>query len=411
MVRFMDRTRLFDNGMTDQEPLEIARERDGALAAYAVKDAVGFGRITPETLKPNEHRTRFLIDLGRAKHSNQIRALFGKTQVYPSTVFEGVLNRGTHSGEVEYQSESIGRALGLNTDLLRVSGLFHDAGHPPFGHEGETALRRWAEMHGLTFEHNDQLMRIVTKLAERGDKRGMNFSLETLRALDKHGTWFGWEKPERNKPMPYSFLEAQVVNIADAIAYFSGDAQDALTYGTIKRSKLKKSPLFAEAMEMAGADTDLRSEVIQLLAFDLITETRKKIQELHIASLEDVLNANQQIVGFSPRVTQQVDEVKKFMYANMYRSSAKIPYRAAVNHLINPLCCWLHGQPNEAVLEYERFSDYEDPNSRRVQAVLDYVSSMRDRDAIAWGNENIADDETMNLLSTVFGKPTEDENE
>lgn len=408
MVRFMDRTRLFDNGMTDQEPLEIARERDAALAPYAVKDAVGFGRITPETLKPNEHRTRFLIDLGRAKHSNQIRALFGKTQVYPSTVFEGVLNRGTHSGEVEYQSESIGRALGLNTDLLRVSGLFHDAGHPPFGHEGETALRHWAEMHGLTFEHNDQLMRIVTRLAERGDKRGMNFSLETLRALDKHGTWFGWEKPEGNKPLPYSFLEAQVVNIADAIAYFSGDAQDALTYGTITREKLKESPLFAEAMEMAGADTDMRSEVIQLLAFDLITETRKKIEDLHITSLEDVLNANEPIVRFSPRVTQQVDEVKKFMYANMYRSSAKIPYRAAVNHLINPLCCWLHGQPNEAVLEYERFSDYEDPNSRRVQAVLDYVSALRDRDAIAWGKENIVEEETINLLSQVFGKTTDD---
>lgn len=411
MVRFMDRTKLFDNGITDQEPLDLARERDAMLAPYAVKDAVGFGRMVPETLKPNEHRTRFLIDLGRAKHSNHIRALFGKTQVYPSTVFEGVLNRGTHSGEVEYQSESIGRALGLNTDLLRVSGLFHDAGHPPFGHEGETALRRWAEMHGLTFEHNDQLMRIVTRLAERGDKRGMNFSLETLRALDKHGTWFGWEKPEGNRPLPYSFMEAQVVNIADAIAYFSGDAQDALTYGTIKRSKLKKSPLFAEAMDMAGSDTDLRSEVIQLLAFDLITETRKQIRELHIASLEDVLNADQPIVRFSPRVEEQVSELKKFMYANMYRSTAKIPYRSAVNHLINPLCNWLHMFPNKEVLEYERFSDYTDPNSVRVQAVLDYVSAMRDRDAIAWGNENIADQETLRLLSEVFGKTTDEGHE
>ncbi len=396
---------LFDRGMTDQEPIELGRQFDSppAREGYAVKDSVGYGRAHPEATKEDDDRTRFFIDIGRAIHSKQMRALYGKAQVYPSTVIEEVSNRGTHSHEVEYLGESIGRSLRLNTDLLRVSGLFHDVGHPPFGHEGETALHRWAEMHGLKFEHNDQLMRIVTRLAKRGTRRGMNFNIETLRALDKHGTWFGWDKDA--KPQPYSFLEAQVVNIADAIEYFSGDAQDALAFGALDRESLKKSPLFAHAIEVSdGTGRELRSELIQHLKLDLVRETRERIKQLNIRSLEDVLNASEPIVGFSPDIAEHMKHVKEFMYANMYRSGPKIPYRAAVNTLINPLCCYLHSFPNDAVREYERFSDYTDANSIRVQAVLDYVSSLRDRDAIEWGKNIGIETETIRLLSEVFGK-------
>lgn len=393
----------FGRGMTRQEPYDLALRADARLAPYAVKNAVGFGRPQPETGKSSDDRTRFFIDVGRATHSEEIRRLFGKAQVYPSTVFEHVSNRGTHSHEVAYLAEGIARSLGLNEDLVRVGGLFHDVGHPPFGHEGEDALARWARMHGLDFEHNRQLLRIVTKLAKRGDKRGMNFNLETLRVFDKHGEWFRWGKKD---PLPYSFLEAQVVNVADSIEYFSGDAQDALANGTLDRATLSQSPLFAKALEISDeSGREVRSELITLLTQDLTNETRRQIERLNIGCLDDVLAANEAMVRFSPGVGEHMKGMKAFMYANMYRSSAKVPYRAAVHTVINPLCCYLHSFPNEAVLEYETMSDHTDANSIRVQAVLDYVSSLRDRDVIEWGKKIGAEAETLRLLTEIFGRP------
>ncbi len=395
---------LFERGMTAQEPHDIALREDARLAPYAVQNAIGYGRIDSEIRKPGDDRTRFFIDVGRAIHSEQMRALFGKAQVYPSTVVEHVSNRGTHSHEVAYLSEGIARTLGLNQDLVRVGGLFHDAGHPPFGHEGEDALKRWANMHGQDFEHNAQLLRIVTTLAKRGQKRGMNFNIETLRVFDKHGDWFGWQKSDE-RPLPFSFLEAQVVNLVDAVEYFSGDAQDALASGTLTRDALSASPLFARALAISDeSKRDLRSELIHLLALDLTTETRRRIERLGIESLDDVCAATEPIVGFSPGIEEHMKVMKTFMYANMYRNRQKIPYRAAVHTLMNPLCCYLHSFPNDAIKEYETLSDHDDANAIRVQAVLDYVSSLRDRDAISLGRRLGMDNETIALFSEVFGK-------
>lgn len=393
----------FDRPMAPQEPYEASVEADARLAPYAVMNAVGYGRLHPETRKFEDDRTRFFVDVGRAIHSDEIRRLFGKAQVYPSTVVEHVSNRGTHSHEVAYLAEGVARSLGLNEDLVRVGGLFHDVGHPPFGHEGEDALKRWANMHGLDFEHNAQLLRIVTTLAARGQKRGMNFNLETLRVFDKHGDWFGWPGTE---PLPYSFLEAQVVNVVDAIEYFSGDAQDALAHGMLDRETLSRSPLFAKALSISDeSKREVRSELIYLLTKDLTDETRRQIDRLGIESLQDVLAAKESIVRFSPGIAEHMGETKRFMYANMYRSAAKVPYRAAVHTLINPLCCYLHSFPNEAVLELEQFSEHADPNKVRVQAVLDYVSSLRDRDALEWGRRIGIEEETLRLLSEIFGRP------
>lgn len=402
---------LLGRDTANQDPYDIALREDARLAPYAVRNAIGYGRIDPETRKLGDERTRFFIDVGRAIHSEQIRSLFGKAQVYPSTVVEQVSNRGTHSHEVAYLSEGIARTLGLNQDLVRVGGLFHDAGHPPFGHEGEDALKRWASLHGQDFEHNAQLLRIVTKLAKRGQKRGMNFNIETLRVFDKHGDWFGWQKFE-DRPLPFSFLEAQVVNLVDAIEYFSGDAQDALTSGTLTRDILSASPLFARALAISDeSKRDLRSELIHLLALDLTTETRRRIECLGIESLDDVCAASQPIVGFSPGIDEHMKSMKTFMYANMYRHETKTPYRAAVHTTINLVCCWCHNNPNEEILEYETLSDHTDTNSIRVQAVLDYVSSLRDRDAISLGQSLGLDNEMLRLLSEVFGKHVAYEND
>lgn len=392
----------FDRPMVPQEPYDASVRADARLAPYAVMNAVGYGRLQPEARKFEDDRTRFFVDVGRAIHSDEIRRLFGKAQVYPSTVVEHVSNRGTHSHEVAYLAEGVARSLGLNEDLSRVGGLFHDVGHPPFGHEGEDALKRWANMHGLDFEHNAQLLRIVTKLSKRGRKRGMNFNLETLRVFDKHGDFFGWRGRD---PMPHSFLEAQVVNVVDSIEYFSGDAQDALAHGTLDRDTLARSPLFARALAVSDeSEREVRSELIYLLTKDLTDETRRQIERLGIASLDDVLAATEPIVRFSPATAADMADMKKFMYANMYRTPAKVAYRAAVHTLLNPLCCYLHSFPNEAVLEYEQFSDHSDKNSIRVQAVLDYVSSLRDRDALEWGKMIGIEDETLRLLSEIFGR-------
>lgn len=165
-----------------------------------------------------EFRTNFERDYDRIIFSTPFRRLADKTQVFPLEVNDSVRTRLTHSLEVSNLARSIGTALAFNLKLfpeeiipqrnipavLGAIGLAHDLGNPPFGHQGEVAIREWFEKKksdifndkfGLTeamtrdflsFEGNAQTLRLLTRLQVVNDDFGLNLTYGTLAGLMKY---------------------------------------------------------------------------------------------------------------------------------------------------------------------------------------------------------------------------------
>lgn len=170
---------------------------------------------------PTDGRNPFENDYGRLISSAPIRRLQDKTQVFPLGESDFTRTRLTHSLEVSYIGSSIGQSIekilierkeieeqhkGYLSSLLRVAGLVHDIGNPPFGHFGEDAIksffRKYFETNngkGLTsklsdiekadftnFDGNVQTFRILSKLYYFGDQYGYNLSYPSLASIIKY---------------------------------------------------------------------------------------------------------------------------------------------------------------------------------------------------------------------------------
>ena len=221
----------------------IATSQEGELTKRRYKDEPQIGDI----------RTPFQHDQDRIIHSTAFRRLQYKTQVY--VIHEGDLYRTrlTHSLEVAQIARGIALQLGANPDLAEAIALAHDLGHAPFGHIGGDALHDLLSPYGIPFDHNVQSYRIVTALEERyTDFKGLNLTHATLEGILRHRTYFDSEEevltniPEELKEEVSSFwkhkqstLEAQIVNIADSIAYATHDVEDALEVGLLEWVEFK----------------------------------------------------------------------------------------------------------------------------------------------------------------------------
>ena len=195
-------------------------------------------------------RNDFQRDRDRIIHSSAFRRLMYKTQVFVNHEGDMFRTRLTHSLEVSQISRGVARSLELNEDLSETIALAHDLGHTPFGHAGQDALNQCMKSHG-GFEHNYQSLRVVDKLEKRYvNFSGLNLTFESREGILKHcskknASSLG-KVGERflNKTQPS--LEAQIVDIADSIAYNIHDLEDGYRSGILTISKLKQLDFFAE---------------------------------------------------------------------------------------------------------------------------------------------------------------------
>ena len=216
--------------MISRETLE--KNEELTLKPYAVHSAKTLGRHENESEHP--YRTVYQRDRDRILHSSAFRRLEYKTQVFVNHVGDYYRTRLTHTLEVAQIARTIARALGVNEDLTEVIALAHDLGHTPFGHAGQDVMNLLMKSFG-GFEHNKQSFRIVTFLeAPYPSFRGLNLSYEVLEGIMKHVTQY--ELPDGDAIVKKGFpsIEAQIANIADAIAYNNHDMDDGLKSGLLQ---------------------------------------------------------------------------------------------------------------------------------------------------------------------------------
>ena len=221
---------------------ELEEIEEKTLSSYAIKSSKSLGRKHEEEIE--DDRLCFQRDKDRIVHCKAFRRLDDKTQVFIGGTGDHYRTRLTHTIEAAGISRDIARRMGLNEDLCEAIALAHDLGHPPFGHGGEDALDEIMKKYGYRFEHNEQSLRVVEKLENvYPNFNGLNLTVEVLDGMIKHQT--SWDrKGIEIKTSPH--LEAQVVNVADEIAYTNHDLDDGIRAGLIRIEALEKFKLWGK---------------------------------------------------------------------------------------------------------------------------------------------------------------------
>src|SRR5210317_489546 len=359
------------------------------LAGYAAQSETSLGRIYPEVYK--DDRPAYERDRDRIIHCAAFRRLEYKTQVFVNHEGDYYRTRLTHSLEVAQIGRGIARRLKLNEDLVETLALAHDLGHTPFGHTGEDVLNRLMCPYG-GFEHNRQSLRVVENLEERyPDFNGLNLSWEAREGIIKHSS--DYDLPdgsgyEEYRPDLRPTLEAQIIDLADEIAYNNHDIDDGLKARYLQPEALMKVDLWAdiyarvkEKYPSLPEDRQILQTISHLighLIMDLVDQTRKNISEAGITTQEAVRAHSGNLVMFSSEAAARNRELKRFLYKNLYRHYKVERMRIKAerfltmlfeNYLQNPTLL-----PSSYQEKYERYG--------RERVVCDYIAGMTDRYAL-----------------------------
>ena len=368
-----------------------------ALAPWASDPRHSRGRrqAEPPAAPRNEHER----DRDRIVHSTAFRRLVYKTQVFINHEGDLFRTRLTHSLEVAQLGRSMARALRLNEDLVEAIALAHDLGHTPFGHAGQDALQACMAEHG-GFEHNLQSLRVVDRLETRyAAFDGLNLTFETREGILKHCTRRHAQRLVAAEPDGPALrfvqggqpsLEAQLVNLADEMAYSSHDVDDGVRSGLITVEQLQAVPLLAEghAAVLAehpglGARRALYETLRRTLSAqvgDLVAATETAIQAAAQAassppfSADDVRHAPA-LVRMSEPGREQATALKRFLFQELYRHPRVTHMTELGRTVITELFAAYRSRPAEMPAE---FADSADP----PRAVADYIAGMTDRFAL-----------------------------
>ncbi len=368
------------------------------LASYAATDDQSRGRQYSESAP--QYRSQFQRDRDRIIHSAAFRRLEYKTQVFVNHEGDMFRTRLTHSIEVAQISRSIARELNLNEDLSETIALAHDLGHTPFGHAGQDALNHCMQDYG-GFEHNLQSLRTVDLLEARyADFPGLNLTFESREGILKHCSVKNARQlgdiGERFINGGQSSLEAQIVNLADAIAYNNHDVDDGLRSGLITIEQLLAVDLFRDYFDVVKAkypdlaDRRLTHEIIRrminTLVVDLVESTQAKLAQYKPACIDDVRSCKEEMACLSETVMQQHLQLKRFLRNNLYSHYRVHRMTSKAKQIIDGMFQAFMSDPALLQPKHQRHIsklEQEDPQSGRARAVADYIAGMTDRYAIA----------------------------
>jgi len=375
---------------------DIEELENSSLAPYGMRSQDSAGREHSE--EQHVVRTCYQRDRDRIVHSEAFRKLEYKTQVF--VIFEGdyYRTRLTHTIEVAQIARTIGRCLQLNEDLIEAIALAHDLGHPPFGHAGEYALSDIMKEHAKAgFNHNVRSFEIVTKYEKRYPNfDGLNLSEEVLVGILKHKTIY--DKPGVTDKYANigTTLEAEVVDIADSLAYLSHDVDDGLTSGCITEEDLmdsefwrtiyKQVELLLETNDKQMIKYQIVKALIDLQIKDLLQSSTEKLNQKNFLSYQNVLSytmshPDDSIIGFSEKMTQQRNELQELLNVKLYHHFRVERMTSKARRIINDLFEVYNHNPNQLPYSvYPRNEQIDD--NQKYEIICNYIASMTDRFAL-----------------------------
>jgi dGTPase len=364
------------------------------LASYAAIDEQSRGRLHPEP--PPRFRSEFQRDRDRIIHSNAFRRLVYKTQVFVNHEGDLYRTRITHSLEVAQIGRTVARALRINETLTEAICLAHDLGHTPFGHAGQDALNECMRAYG-GFEHNLQSLRVVDELEERyAEFSGLNLTFECREGILKHCSAQNARRLgdvarrflDRTQPS----LEAQLANLADAIAYNNHDVDDGVRAGLITVDELRDVRMFArfhaqivEKYPSVSARRQLYETIRRMvdhLVSDLIVQAQRNIDEAKVDSIDAVRRLQKPLVSLSDPVLEEHQELKRFLRARLYNHPKVREVMDEARKTLKELFEAYLREPTLLPPEHQALvarADAEGGTEGRARVVADYVAGMTDR--------------------------------
>ena len=322
-------------------------------------------------------------------HARAFRRLAGKTQVFTHRYSDHFRSRLTHTMEVAQISRAIASALKLNQDMTEALALVHDIGHPPFGHAGERALDEALQEFGQRFDHNLHALRIVEYFEVRyAGFRGLNLTLGVREGIVKHSRSYS---PAEHPELRGYFLEqqppleAQVIDLADEIAYLTADMDDGMEAGMLQSEVLRSQvQIFDDSLRAAEREypaapgnllaNEALKRMLNTLVGDLIGETVRRVSAEGVATLEDVRRSPQRLVAFSPQVEELRRQAKQHLYTSLYSSEElRRDLEEAAMVVRNLFTCWVN---DPSLLPTANQSQISAHGVHRV--VADYIAGMTD---------------------------------
>ncbi len=337
-----------------RDAAELATRYDDQLAVYAIRnDQATRRRKIAQEGRREDYRLPFQRDRDRVVHSRAFRRLKHKTQVYISTGGDHYRTRLTHTLEVAQLARTVGRALGLNEDLIEAIALAHDLGHTPFGHSGEKVLRRIMsgedDLDGLVrpevrfrlggFKHNYQSLRVIDLLESRYDTPGLNLTDQVREGVLKHTGYHRskvfCEVDTRGFDLERGLhLEGQVVAAADEIAQQTHDLEDGLRERqvdlerveelAIARLVIRNIPRYGQQSRLSRQNKLVRGLIHLLVTNTLVTSQRRVggwCEQQGIKTAAEFTPARERLphglVVMDAGLRREYVELRRFVYDNI----------------------------------------------------------------------------------------------
>ena len=373
-------------GLRQTAPLGGDCDLSACAVFHAAEEQLA-ARMTPE--RTREETSAFEYDRQRIVQARSFRRLAGKTQVFTSRESDHFRSRLTHTIEVTQIAREVARALHLNEELVEALALVHDIGHPPFGHAGERALNKCMQLHGSFFDHNLHALRIVEHFENwYATHRGLNLTLGVREGIVKHSR----DYPEAAHPQLAGYflglrppIEAQVIDLADEIAYLTADLDDGVESGL-----LDIDHLCASITIMGRAYGEMRSrhpgvdrkflfhEALQWmqeeLTADLIQTTVANVRGHGLHTLDAIRCHPGRVAVFSPTVEAMRLEEKRYLYNMLYTCPTLEAEHDKAENVVTTLFHFYLKQPDRLPDGYLRESETEG----LPRVVADYIAGMTD---------------------------------
>lgn len=345
------------------------------------------GRRYPE--QPHVYRNDFQRDRDRIVHARAFRRLEDKTQVFSEPNSDHFRNRLTHTIEVSQIARTVASTLGLDEDLTEALALAHDFGHPPFAHAGEAELNRQMARFGERFDHNLHALRLVEGFEQRYARfPGLNLTFEVREGMVKHSRDFeNGEFPELDEYLPGQRppLEAQLIDLADEIAYCTADLDDAFEAGILAIDEIAGSvPKYGaiqEAIETQFPGAPPRIQfleglrlLIDWLVTGLIRGTADAARQSGVDSSEEVRHYPQRLARLAVEPSETAAQLKRLLYARVYNSAALQQERDKSMVQVAGLFEYFLNQPSAMPEPYSMLVHQQDAH----RVVCDYIAGMTD---------------------------------